>query len=144
MLKRSSSLYCGSQDRPKDWNNVKEQSKCKNILFVNFNYQGLLHYKYVPVCQLMNQEFYLTFFDMYGEQCKRNDQNFARNAAGSSPWQCTCVAYLRLSVQIFLKKKNCSGFTVTLQPFSLCSRIFPIPKIDNLTGHQFELVEEVP
>jgi len=44
----------------------------------------------------------------------------------------------------YSSKKNCSGFTVTLQPCSLSSRIFPVPKIDSLTGHQFESVEEVP
>lgn len=42
------------------------------------------------------------------------------------------------------EKKNYSGFTVTLQPCSLSSRIFPVPKIDSLTGNQFESVEEVP
>ena len=102
-IQRSSSLYCGSQNCPKDWNNVTQQIKCKNILFVNFNCQGLLHYKYVPRCQLVNKDFHLVFFwDVW----ERNDQNFDRNAAGSSPWQCTCGAYSGLSVQIFLKKKK--------------------------------------
>jgi hypothetical protein len=43
------------------------------------------------------------------------------------------------------KKKNpYGGFTVTLQLCPLSSRIFPVPKIDSLTGHQFESVEEMP
>jgi hypothetical protein len=48
----------------------------------------------------------------------------------------TCSCLSRYSS----RKKNCSGFTVTLQPCSLSSRVFPVPKIDSLTGRQFESV----
>lgn len=72
------------------------------------------------------------FYTVHEKWCKINDPTFGRPQLVSSSWQCS-HAYGALSKSLMQPKLQ-NGSRPTLQPWSLCSRLFPVPK----TGSWFK------
>ena len=76
------------------------------MLIAFFNYQGLVHYKFVLGGQAMNQEFYLAIF-----QCLQQ----AMWKKHPEPWLASSLWYMAHFVWEWPTKKT-GGLSATLQP----------------------------